>query len=373
MASLHVLAEPEHHPEATDWAARAAAAGPGIGTSCRCSHRCGPASGAGSSSPVRDRPRRTWTRSWPASRRCRWRTSSASPRPECSAPAPNPCRRPTSCAPGPARRKTTYAVACAARTPAASWHDSLIEAPTDYAGPAAGSAASRRHRVLRRGLALPPTRAGAPRAEVRRRLTAFPPVDVITGLLPTAARVGPGKRVRLDKLQTDEVKVAPRPLVLVPSARVWPHLTVKDDPRLRGGAVRGSRHRPCRAVDAPGPARPALGAGLAGPDGAVPSSAGRADHHLRARRTPWIERAAGLPDSATCATRAWFARLGTASWCGTGSRRTSSGGWARTSSPRSRAETRPGGSTGNARFRSPCARRPRPAQRSSRTPRSHIP
>lgn len=30
MASLHVLAEPEHHPEATDWTARAAAAGPAL-------------------------------------------------------------------------------------------------------------------------------------------------------------------------------------------------------------------------------------------------------------------------------------------------------------------------------------------------------
>jgi DNA-binding transcriptional ArsR family regulator len=52
---------------------------------------------------------------------------------------------------------------------------------------------------------------------------------VLTELLPTAARVGPGERVRLDKLQIDEVKVAPRTLVLVPSARVWPHLTVKNE------------------------------------------------------------------------------------------------------------------------------------------------
>lgn len=65
--------------------------------------------------------------------------------------------------------------------------------------------------------------------EVRRRLAVRSPADVLTELLPTAARVGPGERVRLDKLQIDEVKVAPRPLVLVPSARVWPHLTVKNE------------------------------------------------------------------------------------------------------------------------------------------------
>ncbi|MGR4850685.1 DUF5937 family protein [Streptomyces sp. LARHCF252] len=74
--------------------------------------------------------------------------------------------------------------------------------------------------------------------DVRRRLATLPlgepaslrsPADVLTELLPTAARVGPGERVRLDKLQIDEVRVAPRPLVLVPSARVWPHLTVKHE------------------------------------------------------------------------------------------------------------------------------------------------
>ncbi|MEU9609254.1 DUF5937 family protein [Streptomyces sp. NPDC048057] len=65
--------------------------------------------------------------------------------------------------------------------------------------------------------------------EVRRRLVVRPPVDVLTELLPTAVRVGPGERVRLDKLQNHEVRVAPRPLVLVPSARVWPHLTVKNE------------------------------------------------------------------------------------------------------------------------------------------------
>ncbi|MGW1146741.1 DUF5937 family protein [Streptomyces sp. NPDC002454] len=65
--------------------------------------------------------------------------------------------------------------------------------------------------------------------EVRRRLATRSPAQVLAELLPTAVRVGPGERVRLDKLQIDEVKVAPRPLVLVPSARVWPHLTVKDE------------------------------------------------------------------------------------------------------------------------------------------------
>lgn len=65
--------------------------------------------------------------------------------------------------------------------------------------------------------------------EVRRDLTRRSPADVLAELLPTAARASTGQRVRLDKLQNCEVKVAPRPLVLVPSARVWPHLTVKDE------------------------------------------------------------------------------------------------------------------------------------------------
>ncbi|GHC85333.1 CocE/NonD family hydrolase [Streptomyces violaceochromogenes] len=43
-------------------------------------------------------------------------------------------------------------------------------------------------------------------------------------------------------LQIDEGKVAPRPLVLVPSARVWPHLTVKHE------------HPSCVAVQYPVPA-----------------------------------------------------------------------------------------------------------------------
>jgi DNA-binding transcriptional ArsR family regulator len=67
--------------------------------------------------------------------------------------------------------------------------------------------------------------------EVRRDLTRRSPADVLAELLPTAARASTGQRVRLDKLQNCEVKVAPRPLVLVPSARVWPHLTVKDEHR----------------------------------------------------------------------------------------------------------------------------------------------
>ncbi|MFE8992873.1 DUF5937 family protein [Streptomyces collinus] len=78
--------------------------------------------------------------------------------------------------------------------------------------------------------------------EVRRRLAVRSPADVLSELLPTAARVGPGERVRLDKLQIVEVKVAPRPLVLVPSARVWPHLTVKHE------------HPSCVAVQYPVPA-----------------------------------------------------------------------------------------------------------------------
>ncbi|MFF7892245.1 DUF5937 family protein [Streptomyces sp. NPDC007907] len=51
--------------------------------------------------------------------------------------------------------------------------------------------------------------------EVRRRPAARSPADVLAELLPTTVRVGPGERIRLDKLQTGEVRVAPRPLVLI--------------------------------------------------------------------------------------------------------------------------------------------------------------
>lgn len=232
MASLHVLAEPEHHPEATDWAARAAAAGPGMWDElsvfaplwarfrCRLFFpRTRPPSAdldeelAGVAAlPVEDFVRLTAPGVL---------GTGAQPLP----PA-HELRAGTGAAEDYVRRcmRRSYARGELARL--------LVASPADMR--------DRLLAVLREAdsaffaadwRALRPALEHHAR-EVRRRLAARPPADVLAELLPTAVRVGPGERLRLDKLQTDEVKVAPRPLVLVPSARVWPHLTVKDDPPL---------------------------------------------------------------------------------------------------------------------------------------------
>ncbi|NGO08964.1 helix-turn-helix transcriptional regulator [Streptomyces sp. HC44] len=63
------------------------------------------------------------------------------------------------------------------------------------------------------------------RSDVQRR----EPVDVLAGLSPTAV-VSPDRgRVRYDKLAIADIRVGPRPLFLVPSVHGWPHLTVKDE------------------------------------------------------------------------------------------------------------------------------------------------
>ncbi|MFF7892246.1 DUF5937 family protein [Streptomyces sp. NPDC007907] len=70
MASLNVLAEPEHLPEAADWAARATSADPELHDEVLffaplwARFRC-------RSSPAPCRSRRAWTRNWPRSRHCR--------------------------------------------------------------------------------------------------------------------------------------------------------------------------------------------------------------------------------------------------------------------------------------------------------------
>lgn len=229
MASLHVLAEPEHHPEAADWAARAAAAGPELRDELSLF------------APLwaRFRCRLFFPRTVPLA---------ASLDEELAAIAALPAEDflelvapgvlGTSARPLPSARELRagtaaaedYVRRCLRRSYArGELARQVVAAPMELR--------DRLHMVLRAADAaffaedwrtLRPALEDHAR-EVRRRLAARPPADVLAELLPTAARVGPGQRVRLDKLQIDEVKVAPRPLVLVPSARVWPHLTVKHE------------------------------------------------------------------------------------------------------------------------------------------------
>ncbi|MGR3938822.1 DUF5937 family protein [Streptomyces sp. BRA346] len=260
MASLHILAEPEHHPEAADWTARAAAAGPELRDELSvfaplwARFRCRlffPRT-----VPPRAVPPRV---PYVASLDEELAAVEELPEDDFLAlvapgilgtavqhvPPARELRPGTAAAEDYARRclRRSYARGELARQ--------LVAAPSELR--------DRLVAVLRAAdtaffaedwRTLRPALEDHAR-EVRRRLTALPqgappaegwgtsaggtptslrsPADVLTELLPTAARVGPGERVRLDKLQIDEVKVAPRPLVLVPSARVWPHLTVKHE------------------------------------------------------------------------------------------------------------------------------------------------
>ncbi|MGP4011397.1 DUF5937 family protein [Streptomyces sp. 4N124] len=63
------------------------------------------------------------------------------------------------------------------------------------------------------------------RTDVRRRDLA----EVLAGLSPTAVVSKDGAKVRYDKLAIADIPVGPRPLFIVPSVHGWPHLTVKDE------------------------------------------------------------------------------------------------------------------------------------------------
>lgn len=229
MASLHVLAEPEHHPEAADWAARAAEAGPELRDELAVF------------APLwaRFRCRLFFPRTVPLAASLDEELAAIAELPaedflELVAPGvlgtsarPLPSAR--ELRPGTAAAED-YVRRCVRRSYArGELARQLVAAPVETRDRLLG--------VLRAADAAffaEDWRTLRPALEdharhVRRRLTARPPADVLAELLPTAARVGPGERVRLDKLQIDEVKVAPRTLVLVPSARVWPHLTVKHE------------------------------------------------------------------------------------------------------------------------------------------------
>ena len=65
--------------------------------------------------------------------------------------------------------------------------------------------------------------------KVRRQLAERPPAEVVGQLAPAATHHPGRARVRFDKLQLDDLSIGPRPLLVVPSAHVWPHVTVKDE------------------------------------------------------------------------------------------------------------------------------------------------
>ncbi|MFH9002884.1 DUF5937 family protein [Streptomyces afghaniensis] len=242
MASLHVLAEPEHHPEAAGWTARAAAAGPELRDELSVF------------APLwaRYRCRLFFPRTVPLASSLDEELAAIAALPvEDFVELVAPGVLGTNAQPVPPARELRagtaaaedYARRCLRRSYArGELARQLVAAPLELRDrllavlrTADTAFFAEDWRTLR-----PPLEDHA--REVRRRLTILPqpsaggtpvslrsPADVLAELLPTAARVGPGERIRLDKLQIDEVKVSPRPLVLVPSARVWPHLTVKNE------------------------------------------------------------------------------------------------------------------------------------------------
>ncbi|WP_033327051.1 ArsR/SmtB family transcription factor [Streptomyces yerevanensis] len=251
MASLHVLAEPEHHSEAAGWTARAAAAGPELHDELTVF------------APLwaRYRCRLFFPRALPLAASLHEELAaiaalSAEDFLELVAPGvlgtnaqPVPpareLRAGTAAAEDYTRRclRRSYARGELARQLVAApleLRDRLLavlrNADTAFFAedwrtlrPALEDHAREvRRRLAARPLGAPPA-GGWGASAGGTPISLRSPADVLTELLPTAARVGPGERVRLDKLQIDEVKVAPRPLVLVPSARVWPHLTVKNE------------------------------------------------------------------------------------------------------------------------------------------------
>lgn len=63
------------------------------------------------------------------------------------------------------------------------------------------------------------------RADVNRRALA----EVLADLSPTAVVSRDGLKVRYDKLMVADIEIGPRPLLLIPSVHVWPHLMIKDE------------------------------------------------------------------------------------------------------------------------------------------------
>ncbi|MCW7947019.1 aromatic ring-opening dioxygenase LigA [Streptomyces hygroscopicus] len=76
--------------------------------------------------------------------------------------------------------------------------------------------------------ARPRTEAAAVR--LRMQLSSGRPGVALAGLSPTAHLSAAGSRVRYDKLMTADIAVGQRQLLVIPSVYGWPHLTIKDDP-----------------------------------------------------------------------------------------------------------------------------------------------
>lgn len=67
---------------------------------------------------------------------------------------------------------------------------------------------------------------------VRKELERASLSEALQSLSPTASVLDDGERVRFDKLQVGSFSVREQRLLVVPSVRAWPHLTIKHDPGL---------------------------------------------------------------------------------------------------------------------------------------------
>jgi|GEM_PF-3177563 len=67
---------------------------------------------------------------------------------------------------------------------------------------------------------------------VRRELERASLSEALQSLSATATVLDDGERVRFDKLQVGAFSVREQRLLVVPSVRAWPHLTIKHDPGL---------------------------------------------------------------------------------------------------------------------------------------------
>lgn len=66
-------------------------------------------------------------------------------------------------------------------------------------------------------------------ASARRRIQTVEPPELVASLSPMASRRESASTVYFDKLQSKQVAVGPEGLVVVPSIRSWPHVMVKFD------------------------------------------------------------------------------------------------------------------------------------------------
>ncbi|WP_433186312.1 DUF5937 family protein [Actinoallomurus sp. CA-150999] len=72
-------------------------------------------------------------------------------------------------------------------------------------------------------------RLGAEVSRVRANVRTRDLADVLADLSPTAVVSEHKAKVRYDKLAIAEIEIGPRPLFLIPSVHGWPHLTIKHE------------------------------------------------------------------------------------------------------------------------------------------------